>query len=95
LLDLTKLAMAPSVVPSTATGDVFTIAHAGKFKVENFNTFAAFVTQLAADLAGMPSGAMSMTSNMPATVEIVAAAGSYDTAKNVFTAKRLAVLLSN
>jgi hypothetical protein len=95
LLDLTKLAMAPSVVPSTATGDVFTIAHAGKFKVENFNTFAAFVTQLAADLAGMPSGAMSMASNMPATVEIVAAAGSYDTAKNVFTAKRLAVLLSN
>jgi hypothetical protein len=95
LLDLTKLAMAPSVAPSTATGDVFTIAHAGKFKVENFNTFAAFVTQLTADLAGTPSGTMSMTSNMPATVEIVAAAGSYDTAKNVFSAQRLAVLLSN
>jgi len=95
LLDLTKLATPTSVVPSTATGDVFTIAHAGKFKVENFNTFAAFVTQLAADLAGTASGTMSMTSNMPATVEIVAAAGSYDTAKNVFTAKRLAVLLGN
>ena len=95
LLDLTTLAMAPSVVPSTATGDVFTIAHAGKFKVENFNTFAAFVSQLAADLAGTPSGTMSMTSNMPANVEIVAAAGGYDAAKNVFTAKRLAVLLSN
>ena len=36
-----------------------------------------------------------MTSNMPATVEIVAAVGQYDTAKNVFTAQRLAVLLSN
>jgi hypothetical protein len=95
LLDLTQLAMAPSVVPSTATGEVFTIAHAGKFKVENFNTFAAFVTQLAADLAGTASGAMNMTGNMPATVEIVAAAGSYDTAKNVFTANHLAVLLSN
>jgi hypothetical protein len=32
---------------------------------------------------------------MPATVEIVAAAGQYDTTKNVFTAQRLAVLLSN
>ena len=95
LVDLTKLAMPPSVVPSTANGDVFTIAHSGKFKVENFNTFAAFVTQLTADLAGMPTGAMGMTSNMPATVQIVAAAGQYDTAKNVFTAQRLAVLLSN
>ena len=95
LLDLTQLATPASVVPSTATGDVFTIAHAGKFKVENFNTFAAFVTQLAADLAGTASGTMNMTGNMPATVEIVAAAGSYDTAKNVFTAKRLAVLLGN
>lgn len=95
LVDLTKLAMPPSVVPSTANGDVFTIAHKGKLKVENFNTFAAFVTQLTADLAGMATGTMGMTSNMPATVEIVAAAGQYDTAKNVFTAQRLAVLLSN
>jgi len=95
LVDLTKLAMPPSVVPSTANGDVFTIAHNGKFKVENFNTFAAFVTQLTADLAGTATGTMGMTSNMPATVEIIAAAGQYDTAKNVFTATRLAVLLSN
>jgi hypothetical protein len=95
LVDLTKLAMPPSVVPSTADGDVFTIAHNGKFKVENFNSFAAFVTQLTADLAGTATGTMGMTSNMPATVEIVAAAGQYDTAKNVFTATRLAVLLSN
>jgi hypothetical protein len=95
LVDLTKLTMPPSVVPSSANGDVFTIAHNGKFKVENFNTFAAFVTQLTADLAGTATGSMGMTSNMPATVEIVAAAGQYDTAKNVFTAQRLAVLLSN
>jgi hypothetical protein len=92
LLDLTKLAMAPSVAPSTANGDVFTIAHAGKFKVENFNTFAAFVTQLAADLAP-PAGAMPAATQV--SVEIVAAAGQYDTANNVFTAHRLAVLLSN
>jgi hypothetical protein len=95
LVDLTKLAMPPSVVPSTANGDVFTIAHNGKLKVENFNTFAAFVTQLTADLAGTATGTLGMTSNMPATVQIVAAAGQYDTAKNVFTVQRLAVLLSN
>lgn len=82
-VDLTKLATPTSVVPSSANGDVFTIAHAGKFKVENFNTFASFVTQLTADLA------------LPATVEIVAAAGQYDTTNNVLTAQRLAVLLSN
>jgi hypothetical protein len=83
LVDLTKLATPASVVPGTANGDVFTIAHAGKFKVENFNTFAAFVTQLTADLAS------------PATVEIVAAAGQYDATNNVLTAQRLAVLLRN
>jgi hypothetical protein len=83
LLDLTKLATAASVVPSAANGNVFTIAHAGKFQVENFNTFAAFVTQLTADLA------------VPATVEIFVAAGQYDTTNNVITAQRVAVLLSN
>jgi len=83
LVDLTRLTTPASVIPSTTTGAVFTIAHAGKFKVENFNTFAAFVTQLAADLA------------VPATVDIVAAAGQYDTTNNVFAAQRLAVLLSN
>jgi hypothetical protein len=53
------------------------------FAAENFNTFTAFVTQLATDLA------------VPATVEIVAAAGQYDSTNNVFTMQRLAVLLSN
>jgi hypothetical protein len=90
LVDLTKLAMAPSIVAGTpmgqaAMGQVFAIGHAGKFKTENFNTFSAFVTQLAGDLAG---------ANMP-TVEAVVATGQYDTGKNVFTAQGLAVLLSN
>jgi len=85
LLDLTKLAAAPSIVGGTAMGDVFAIGHAGKFKTDNFNSFSAFVTALAADLAG---------ANMP-TVVAVAATGQYDTGKNVFTAQRLVVLLSN
>jgi hypothetical protein len=85
LLDLTKLAAAPSIVGGTAMGDVFAIGHAGKFKTDNFNTFTAFVTALAGDLAG---------ANMP-TVLAVAATGQYDTGKNAFTAQRMVVLLSN
>lgn len=89
LLDLTKLTTAPSIAPGTAAGEVFTIGHAGKFKVENFNTFSAFVTQLATDLSGTTAGAAGMT------VEAVVATGQYDTATNVFTATRLAVVLNN
>ncbi len=85
LRDLTQLAGPPSIVGDTAMGDVFAIGHAGKFKTDNFNTFSAFVSALAADLAG---------ANMP-TVVAVAAAGQYDAGKNVFTARRLVVLLSN
>ena len=93
LIDLTKLAMPPSIVAGapmagmgqSAMGQIFAIGHAGKFKTDNFNTFGAFVTQLAADLAG---------AGMP-TVVAIAATGQYDAGKNVFTAQRLVVLLSN
>jgi hypothetical protein len=95
LLDLTKLATAPSIVAGTTMGQtsmgqpamsqIFAIGHAGKFRTENFNTFGAFVAQLAAELAG---------ASMPA-VEAVVASGQYDTGQNAFTTQRLAVLLSN
>jgi hypothetical protein len=88
LLDLTKLTTPPKVVAGTAMGEVFTIGHAGKFKVENFNTFSAFVAQLSAELSGTAMGSMG------STVEVVVATGQYDTGGNVFTANRLAVLLS-
>jgi len=90
LIDLTKLAMPPSIVAGAANGQtgmgqIFAIGHAGKLKTDNFNTFGTFVTQLAADLAG---------ARMP-TVVAIAATGQYDAGKNVFTAQRLVVLLSN
>jgi hypothetical protein len=89
LLDLTKLTTGPSIVPDTASMDVvFTIGHAGKLKTENFNTFAAFVTQLTKELAA------TSTTTAP-TVDIIAALGQYDAATNTVTAQRLAVLLSN
>ena len=92
LVDLTKVTPAPSIVPDTAdTNVVFTIGHAGKLKTENFNTFAAFVTQLSTELTAASASTMTTAT----TVDIVAAEGTYDSAKDVLTAQRLAVLLSN
>ena len=83
-LDLTTLATPPTITAdATATNEVFAIGHRGMFKTENFNTFAAFVTALAADLT-------------PATtVEGLAATGQYDSAANTFTATGLAVLIND
>jgi len=84
VVDLAKTTPAPSIVPDTATPNVmFTIGHAGKLKTENFSTFAAFVTQLATELASAT------------TVDIVAAEGTYNATKDVLTAQRLVVLLNN
>ena len=94
LVDLTKVTLAPSIVPDTTSMDVvFTIGHAGKLKTENFNTFAAFVTQLTTELAATSTTTMTMTT--APTVDVIAAAGQYDSATNALTARRLAVLLSN
>jgi hypothetical protein len=94
LVDLTKVTPAPSIVPDTTSTDlVFSIGHAGKLKTENFNTFAAFITQLSTELTGTSSSTMTMTT--APTVDIVAAEGQYDSATDVLTAQRLAVLLSN
>jgi hypothetical protein len=93
-VDLTKVTPAPSIVPDTTSTDlVFSIGHAGKLKTENFNTFAAFITQLSTELAGA-SGTTTTTTAAP-TVDIVAAEGQYDSTTDVLTAQRLAVLLSN
>ncbi|MFL6602129.1 MAG: hypothetical protein ACJ8R9_12455 [Steroidobacteraceae bacterium] len=83
-LDLTTLATPPTIAPDmAATNEIFAIAHRGKYKVENFNTFTAFVAALAADL---PPGA---------TVADLAATGQYDSAANTFTANRIAVLIND
>lgn len=88
LLDLTTLKTGPSIVPDTATQNVvFAIGHAGKLKAENFNTFAAFITQLATEL--------STTTTTPPTVADVVAIGQYDSTTNTLTAQAAAVLLSN
>ena len=94
LVDLTKVTPAPSIVPDTTSTDlVFAIGHVGKLKTENFNTFAAFITQLSTELAGTSSTTTTMTA--APTVDIVAAEGQYDSTTDVLTTQRLAVLLSN
>jgi hypothetical protein len=84
LLDLTSLATEPTIAPDmTASADVFTIGHNGKYQTESFNTFAASVTALVADLT--PT----------ATVKDLAATGQYDSVANNFTAGRIAVLIND
>jgi hypothetical protein len=83
-VDLTKAATPLSVTAdATATDGVFAIAHRGKYKVENFNTFASFIAALAVDLT--PT----------ATVVDLAANGKYDSTANAFTANRIAVLIND
>jgi hypothetical protein len=83
-VDLTTLATPPKITAgATATEEVFTIGHRGKYPTANFNSFAAFVTALAADLT--PT----------ATVVDLAATGQYVSTANTFTATRLAVLIND
>jgi hypothetical protein len=83
-IDLTTLATPPTITAdATATNEVFAIGHRGKYKTENFNTFASFITALAADMT--PT----------ATVVALAATGQYDSTANTFTVTRLAVLIND
>jgi hypothetical protein len=52
--DLTRLSSEPIIVPSTSTTaeQIFTIGHSVSSTTENFDTFAAFVTQLQSELNG-------------------------------------------
>jgi hypothetical protein len=83
-IDLTTLATPPTLMAdATAMNQIFAIGHRGKFKTENFNTFASFVAALSADLT--PT----------ATVVDLAATGQYDSMANTFNVTRLAVLIND
>jgi hypothetical protein len=81
-IDLTKVSTPPIIVSSTTGSVNFTIGHAGRFKAENFSSFATFVTQLASELT---AGAGVIQLNV---------AGSYDSTTDTFTATALAILLT-
>jgi len=83
-LDLTTLTTPPTLMAdATAMNQIFAIGHRGKYKTENFNTFASFIAALSADLT--PT----------ATVVDLAATGQYDSMANTFTVTRLAVLIND
>ncbi len=83
-LDITTLASPPTIAPdSTAMTGLFAISHAGKLRTDNYNSFVDFATALSTDLNGTT-----------AVIDITAS-GQYDSAKNTFTATRIAVLLNN
>jgi hypothetical protein len=83
-IDLKALATPPTLMAdANATNEIFAIGHRGKYKTENFNTFASFIAALAADLT--PT----------ATVVDLAATGQYDSTANTFTVTRLAVLIND
>ncbi|HEX3837981.1 MAG TPA: hypothetical protein VHW25_13545 [Steroidobacteraceae bacterium] len=72
----------PTIVPSTTGSLNFTIGHAGRFRGENFSSFASFITQLSSELAGSV-GVIQLN-----------VAGSYDSTTNTFTATALAIVLT-
>ncbi len=52
-INVIGLASDPLIVPaSTSSNTVFTIGHAASSSMENFNTYAAFITQLQTELTG-------------------------------------------
>jgi hypothetical protein len=83
-IDLFSLSSDPSIVPNpTASTAVFAIGHAASSTIENFITYAAFVTQLQTELNGTIL-ATGMT-----------AVGQYTVSSFSFTATSITVLLNN
>jgi hypothetical protein len=82
-IDIRSLATDPSVVPATTGMTVFSITGQHGDTTQNFQSFGDFEAALAADLNGTTT-ALRMT-----------AEGQYSAAGNVFTARRISVLLTD
>jgi len=81
-VDLTTLGADVTIEPSTSTTLVYSIAHASTATVENFNTFAAFATQLQSELNGTT------------VVTLITADGVYTPAGAILTATSVTVDLN-
>ncbi len=83
-INLVGITTPPIIVPSTTAATMlFAIAHTVSGTVENFQTYAAFITQLQAELTGS------------LLVTGVTAAGQYTTSTYTFSASNMTVTLSN
>jgi hypothetical protein len=84
LIDVLGLASDPLISPNpTSSTTVFTIGHAATATMENFNTYAAFITQLQAELNGkvLATG--------------ITATGQYTVSNSSFTAASITLFLNN
>jgi hypothetical protein len=84
LINVVALSSDPLISPSPTSGaTVFTIGHAATATMENFNTYAAFVTQLQTELNGtvLATG--------------FTAAGQYTVSSSSFSATSITVFLNN
>jgi hypothetical protein len=83
-IEIVQLTTYPIIEPSQTTSNtVYTIGHSAKATTENFNTYAAFITQLQTELAG-GTLATGMT-----------AVGQYTTASYTLEATSVTVFLNN
>lgn len=83
-INLLTLASAPQIVaPASGTDSWYAIGHVHSRAIDNYSSFADFIAALAGDMQGTTT-ALALT-----------AEGSYDSAANSFTARHLAVLISD
>jgi hypothetical protein len=83
LINLVGLASNPSITPATSSSAVYSIGHASSSKVENFETYTAFITQLQTELNGTTL-ATGMT-----------AIGQYTASTFAFSATNITIFLNN
>jgi hypothetical protein len=84
LINVVALSSDPLISPnSTSSTTVFTIGHAATATMENFNTYAAFITQLQTELNGtvLATG--------------ITAVGQYTVSTSAFSATSITVFLNN
>jgi hypothetical protein len=83
-VDIVGIAQDPLIQPNpTASNTVFTIGHAVSGTFENFNTYAAFITQLQTELNGT------------VLVTGITALGQYTTTSYTFSASSITLFLNN
>jgi hypothetical protein len=87
--DLIGLSSEPIIVPSTSTtaNQIFTIGHSVSSTTENFDTFAAFVTQLQSELNGSVNG-VPLATNLTVV-------GQYSASTFTLTASSITLTLQN
>ena len=83
-INLLSLAAAPQIVaPVTASNNWYAIGHVHSRTIENYSSFAEFIAALATAMQGST------------TALGLAADGKYDASGNVFSARHMAVLISD